>query len=152
MSVETENQDINVELEELKAEAKSLGIKYHPNTGVEKLSKKIEELKEKQDGLQVKETKKEVKKPEKIRIIVESRDGDSTTDQFFGLSSMATGKRESILVQFGEEIEVSPEMYEHIRSKGGHVKKFKMVTDPDTGGQKKEWYDKWQSRFIVSKV
>ena len=143
-------------LEELKQEAADLGLEVHPRIGAVRLQQQIDEkLKEISDAQKAKkEAKAESSSRPKVKIIVEHREGDDSkvVDQYFGFGSMATGVRENILIQFGEEIEVSEDMYEHIKSKGAYIKKFRLVPDTENGGQKKEWYDKWQSRFIVSKV
>ena len=152
MSVET-NQDIAA----LREEAIELGIKPG-NTGAAKLQEKIDaklaEIASQQaERKAVKEQAKDLLS-DKIKVVIEHREGDDykITDQFFGRSSMKTGVREQVLIQFGEEVEISKGMYEHIKSLGGYAKKFKMVTDPESGEKKKEWYDKWVNRFIVSKV
>lgn len=151
MSVEETNQD-NL-LEELKEQALDLGIKFNANIGAEKLQEKIDE-KEAEIAAKQK-AKKEAKASvsnKKVRIVVESREGDDApSDQFFGCGSMATGQRESILIQFGEEIEVSESMYNHIKSIKYGEKKFKLVPDEE-GIPQKEWYTKYKTRFIVSKV
>jgi len=140
MSVEI-NQDIITEAEEL-------GIVVHHNVKEETLLAKIEEkkaeIKAKQEA---KKKAKEEKKPEgKVRIIVESRDAeDKSPDQFFGFNG------QHILVQKGEEVEVTETMYRFIKSIGKKVKKFKMIPDED-GIPRKKWYDKWESRFIVEKI
>jgi len=148
---QVEVNEIDEKLELLKEEARDLGITFRDNIGYATLVGKIEaketEVVEKQQAK--KKAKEAVASEDKIKIIVESRDDDNIPDQFFGLCG--GGRKENILIQFGEEVEVSPFMYEHIKSKGGYIKKFKMTTDEE-GMPKKEWYNKWQSRFIVSKV
>ena len=149
MSVEN-NQDN--ELEELRVEAEELGIEVHPRAGIAKIRKAIEdkeaEIAEKQKA------KKDLKanaKGKKVRVTIESREGDDApVDQFFAYNSMATGARESILIQFGEEIEISEAMYEHIKSIKYGEKKFKIVPDED-GIPQKHWYTKKKQRFIISK-
>ena len=147
MSVEN-NQDIR---KELLQEAEDLGIKIHPNakdeTIQEKINEKLAEIAEKQKAK--KEAKKAVK-DNKVKVIINPRDGDDKVqDQFFGLS--AGGIKENILIKFDEEVEVSERMLAHIKSLGGNVHKFKMVNDED-GIPQKKWYTKWQSRFLVEKV
>ena len=61
---------------------------------------------------------------------------------------MATGMKESVLIQFGEEVEITERMYEHIKGIQYKEKKFKLVPDED-GIQRKVWYDKKQSRFSL---
>lgn len=147
------NQDTNNELEELKQYATEIGIEFRENIGLVKLQEKVE-LKEAEIAKARREEKANAKKDaqKKVKIIVEPRNRDEgINDQYFGLSSMATGIRESILIQFGEEVEVSQAMYEYIKNIKYGEKKFKMVPDGN-GGQIKEWYIKKQSRFIVSLV
>ena len=139
--------------DELKEQAEDLGLTVHPKIGLEKLQAKIDE-KEESIAKEAK-AKKEVKvaaKASKIKIIVESREGDDApADQFFGCGSMATGMRESILIQFGEEVSVSEAMFEHIKNIKFGEKKFKLVPDED-GIPQKVWTTKMKTRFIVSKV
>ena len=152
MSVQ-DNQDINVELEELKEYAKDIGVEFRDNIGLVKLQEKVE-VRE-QEIAEEKRQKKELAKAEKnkkVRIVVEPRERDEgINDQFFGFNSLKTGLKESIQIQFGEEVEVSEAMYNHIKNITYTVKKFKMTPDAD-GIPRKEWYNKKQTRFIVSKV
>ena len=150
------NQDTNKELEELeelKEYATDLGISFRENIGLAKLQEKVAEKEEEIAKLKREEKIKLAKESaKKVKIIVEPRDRDAgVTDQFFGLSSISTGARENIRIQFGEEVEVSERMYEHIKSITYSEKKFKIVNGED-GMPKKEWYNKTQTRFIVSKV
>lgn len=141
------------QLEELKQYATDLGITYRENIGIAKLEEKIEE-KENEIALKKREEKAKAKeeKSKKIKIVVEPRERDhGINDQFFGYHSMATGLKESILIQFGEEVEVSEGMYNHIKNITYGTKKSKMVPDAD-GIPQKQWYNKVQTRFIVSKV
>jgi len=64
---------------------------------------------------------------------------------------MATGQKESILILFGEEVDVTEAMYDHIKSLTFGIKKQKTVLDED-GIPQKEWYTVKKQRFIVSKV
>ena len=145
--------DKQEELEVLRQEARDLGIEFRNNIGHDRLNEKIEtklnELAEKQKAKKAK--KNGIANLPKVKIVIESRDDDNIPDQFFAINSMATGHKENIQIQFGEEVEISQLMYEHIKAKGGYIKKFRMITDSD-GMPKKEWYNKWQSRFIVSKI
>lgn len=140
-------------LEELKLQATDLGISFRENIGIEKLTQKIEEKEEEiAKAAREKKLKEQKEANKKVKIIVEPRVRDEgIEDQFFGFRSLSSGVKESILIQFGEEVEVSERMYEHIKSIKFKEKKFKTVTDAD-GIPKKEWYDKEYSRFIVSKV
>ena len=143
-------------IDELREEAIDLGIEFHERLGVVKLQKLIDDkLEAMAEASKAKKVAKVAKaKAPKIKITVEHREGDDSkiVDQFFRRQSMATGDSEQILIQWGEEVEVSLAMFEHIKSLGGYIKKFRMVDDIDNGGKKKEWYDKYQTRFIVSKV
>lgn len=151
MSVDT-NQDT---LQAVREEATDLGISFQDSwkeaTIQKKIDEKLEEItKSQQDNKKKKEAKAQPK--EKIKVIIEPRDGDDNiVDQFFSYSSMSTGESEDILVLFGEEVSISKRMYEHIKSISLKTKKFKMVTDSD-GIPQKEWYTSKKSRFIVEVV
>jgi len=160
MSVEN-NQDVNIEdvkkvdeLSELKEYARDLGLTVHPKVGLKKLTEQIE-AKEREFATQQGDKKKKrtaVTSGKKVKIIVESREGDDAPiDQFIGYQSMETGAKENILIMFGEEIDVSEAMYEHIKSIKFGEKKSKLVLDED-GIPQKVWYTKKKTRFIVSKV
>jgi uncharacterized protein YjdB len=141
MSVEN-NQD----LIELKEYAQDIGVEFASTIGYDKLKERVE-AKE----IELAEAKRAEKKSkniaeEKVKIIVNPRDGDANIkDQFFGFN----GK--NILIQFDEEIEVDKSMYEFIKGIGGYVPVVKVVTGED-GMPKKEWSKKYQSRFLVEKV
>jgi hypothetical protein len=140
MSV-TINQDI-IE------QAEDLGIKVTHNIKEETLLLKIEEKQKEiaEKRAEKKKAKAEVVPVKKIRIIVESRDAeDDAPDQFFGFNG------QHILIQKGEEVEVTDTMYTFIKSIGKKVKKFKTIMDED-GIPRKQWYNKWESRFIVEKL
>lgn len=140
MSV-TINQDI-IE------QAEDLGIKVTHNIKEETLLLKIEEKQKEiaEKRAEKKKAKAEVVPAKKIRIIVESRDAeDDAPDQFFGFNG------QHILIQKGEEVEVTDTMYAFIKSIGKKVKKFKTIMDED-GIPRKQWYNKWESRFIVEKL
>lgn len=150
MSVET-NQD---ELIELREEATDLGIKFQNSwkaaTLQKKIDEKLSEIAEQQAESKAKKVSK--KDVEKITVVIEAREGDEgIQDQFFSIGSMSTGYSEDILIMFGEKVEISKPMYDHIKSIGKNIKKFKMVTDDD-GIPRKQWYDKWVTRFIVEKI
>lgn len=151
MSVLTNEDEITPvdnELELLKEEATDLGIEFSDKIGATTLAKRIEDKKESIKAKQeAKKVAKEAKANEgKVTIVVESRDGDdSITDQFFGFNG------QSILIQLGEEVEVTESMYEFIKGIGAKVKKFKLKNDAD-GVPRKEWYDKFVTRFLVQKV
>lgn len=135
------NQDILDEAEEL-------GIKVTHNMKEETVLNRIEEkraeIKARQSAK--KEAKAAVGPAKKVKIVLESRDPeDNSPDQFFGHNG------QHILIQKGEEVEVTETMYNFIKSIGKRVKKFKMVPDED-GIPRKQWYDKWESRFIVEKI
>ena len=150
MSVDN-NQD--TELEELKQQAEDLGISVHPKIGAVKLQEKIDDAELKIAQLAKEKKEKRVKVlGNKVKIVVESREGDDApVDQFFGFTSMETGVSERILIQFGEEIEVSEQMFEHMKNIKFREKKFKVMPDED-GIPRKHWYKKEKTRFIVSKV
>lgn len=140
MSV-TINQDI-IE------QAEDLGIKVTHNMKEETLLKRIEEKEAEiaEKRAEKKKAKESVVPEEKIRIIVESRDPeDDAPDQFFGFNG------QHILIQKGEEVEVTKTMFDFIKSIGKQVRKFKTVMDED-GIPRKQWYKKWESRFIVEKL
>lgn len=148
--------DINKEaekLEELKQYATDLGITFRENIGIAKLELKIQEKEEEIAAEKRKEkAKAQEAKSKKVKVIIEPRERDAgVNDQFFGFNSLATGLKESILIQFGEEVEISEAMYNHIKNITFSTKKSKMVPDAD-GIPQKQWYNKVQTRFIISKV
>lgn len=147
-----DNQDMN--LQELREEATDLGIKFQENWKIETLQKKIDtKLESLSKDQATKKVAKATKNAKKIKVIIEPRDrDDNIVDQYFSKVSMAEGTKESILVLFGEEIDITESMYEFIKSIGGNAQKFRMATDPITGAPKKQWYAKWESRFILEKV
>lgn len=128
--------------------AEDLGIKVTHNmkeeTVVAKIEAKQAEINSKQEAK--KKAKDEAEPVKKIKIIVEARDAeDNSPDQFFGFNG------QQILIQKGEEVEVTEKMYDFIKAIGKNVKKFKLVNDED-GIPRKKWYDKWESRFIVERI
>ena len=137
-------------LKELKEYDTSIGVEFRDNIGLTKLQEKVDAREEEiAEAKRAEKKAKEEASNKKIRIVVEPRHRDEgINDQFFGFNSMATGKKESILIQFGEEVEVSEDMYNHIKSITFNEKKFKLVPDED-GIPRKEWYDKKQTRFIL---
>lgn len=146
-------EDQAKKLEELKEYATELEISFRENIGIAKLEYKITE-KEDQIAKQRRDEKVAAKElsAKKVKIIIEPRDRDEgINDQFFGLNSLELGVKENVRIQFGEEVDVSYNMYNHIKSITYSEKKYKMVTGED-GQQKKQWYNKKQTRFIVSKV
>ena len=64
---------------------------------------------------------------------------------------MKTGRREHILVKFDEEVEVSRDMYNHIKKITYKDKKVKKVLDKD-GVPQNEWYDVQRTRFLVEVI
>lgn len=144
MSVEENNQDLEV----LKEEALDLGVEFSERIGYDTLKKrvddKLEEIKEKQKA---KIADKQARESEaKVKIIVEPRDGDvKQEDQFFGFN----GK--TVLVKFGEEVEVAESMYHFIKGIGGYIQVKSKVIDKD-GIPQNKFTKKWKSRFIVEKV
>lgn len=147
------NQDTNIELEELKEYATDLGISFRDNIGLERLQEKVSAFEEELANKKKEEKAKlEKESKTKVKIVVEPRDRDAgINDQFFALNSMATGARENIRIIFGEEVEVSERMFNHIKNITYSEKKYRVITD-ENGMPKKEWYNKTQTRFIVSKV
>lgn len=127
-------------------QAENLGIKVTHNMKEETLLKKIEEKEASIAKKQAenKAAKAEAKKPkEKVKVIIEARDNsDGLTDQFIGFNG------QSVLIQLGEEVELDVQIVDFIKTVGAIEKKFKMVPDED-GIPRKQWYDKWVSRFIV---
>jgi hypothetical protein len=140
--------EINQDLEALKEYAEDIGVEFSPAIGYDTLKSRVD-AQEEEIALKQKEKKakkESVANEPKVKIIVNPRDSsDNITDQFFGLN----GK--NILIKFDEEIEVTESMYEHIKSIGGYIHAKRTVTGED-GMPKNEWYNKYQSRFLVSKV
>ena len=137
------------QVEVLKQEAEDLGIKVHPNAKAETIQSKIDEkkaeIKEKQEAK--KADKLNSKSADRVKIIVNQRDGDDNiTEQFFGFNGY------TCVIKFDEEVEVPDFMYDYIKTIGGYVPKVKVVTEPDSGLPKKVWSKKWVSRFIVEKL
>jgi hypothetical protein len=140
---------VDNQVEVLKQEAEDLGIKVHPNAKAETIQSKIDEkkaeIREKQEAK--KAGKLDAKTGNKVKLVVNQRDGDDNiTEQFFGFNGY------TCVIKFDEEVEVPEFMYDYIKSIGGFVPKVKTVTDPDSGLPKKVWDKKWVSRFIVEKL
>ena len=138
----------NQDLELLKEEALDIGVTFSPNIGYDTLLERVEEKKAEiaENQAKKKEAKAKASEPvEKIKVIVESRDGDDIPDQFIGFN----GK--SVLIQFGEEIEIDKDIYEFMKTVGSKQHKFKLVNDED-GIPRKQWYKKFVSRFIIQTV
>ena len=151
METVVDNQ-VEVELQELRTEAEELGIVVHPKAKAETLQKKIDdkraEIAEKQEAK--KKAKEKAKEVKKVKVIINPRNGDDKiADQYFGLNG--GGIKESILVKFDEEVSISEPMLAHIKSKGCYVHKVKKVIDED-GIPQNKWHKKWESRFIVEKI
>lgn len=148
------NENMNQEkLEELKVIATELGLSFRENIGIAKLEEKIaqreEELAKEKREEKIKSQKESAKK---VKVVIEPRHRDEGIDsQFFGYNSMSENVSENILIKFGEEVEISERMYEYIKSITFLEKKFKMEPD-ENGIPRKVWYDKKNTRFIVSKV
>jgi hypothetical protein len=139
---------VDNQVEVLKQEAEDLGIKVHPNAKAETIQSKIDEkkaeIREKQEAK--KAGKLDAKTGNKVKLVVNQRDGDDNiTEQFFGFNGY------TCVIRFDEEVEVPEFMYDYIKSIGGYIPKVKVITD-ENGLPKKVWSKKWVSRFIVEKL
>jgi len=144
MAVET-----NQALVELKEEALDLGIEFSANIGEATLQKRIEEKKaEIADKQKANRESKEAKRSgKKVKCIVSHKEGEDykVKDQFFGFNG------ETILVEFDEEVVLSEEMQEFIKTLGYYEHYY--VTEPDSDGiPQKIRKKRFKKRFLIEKV